>query len=194
MLWPDGQINDKNGGFQNLGSLLKSGINAIKDCNKDTKVIIHTANAGSDGAARWFYDGIKSVDVQYDIIGLSYYCFVHGTIHNMQEVVADMKSRYGKPVIIAETSYVFEGNPPWGGHLCEGYPATPVGQANNFHDVQAAASNGGAIGVFYWEPTWLEIKGNGWDPNNIKGTGSVWANQAVFNYSGHLNTLIKWQA
>ncbi len=109
MLWPDGQINDKNGGFQNLGSLLKSGINAIKDCNKDTKVIIHTAFTQSDGAARWFYDGIKSVDVQWDITGLSYYCFVHGTIHNMQEVVADMKSRYSKPVIIAETSYVFEG-------------------------------------------------------------------------------------
>ena len=27
-----------------------------------------------------------------------------------------------------------------------------------------AARNAGAVGVFYWEPTWYAIKGNGWDP------------------------------
>jgi arabinogalactan endo-1,4-beta-galactosidase len=191
MLWPEGKVQNNN--FTNIGLLLKSGINAIKDCNNNIQVIIHTANAGNDGAARWFYDGIKSVGVHWDITGLSYYCFFHGSMANMEKVVADMKSRYNKPVVIAETSYMFEGSAPEGQHLCEGYPATPVGQANNFHDVQKAARNGGAIGIFYWEPAWLVIKGNGWDPKNINGTSSGWANQAVFNSSGHINTLIKWQ-
>jgi arabinogalactan endo-1,4-beta-galactosidase len=191
MLWPEGKVQNNN--FTNIGLLLKSGINAIKDCNNNIQVIIHTANAGSDGAARRFYDGIKSVGVDWDITGLSYYCFFHGSMANMEKVVADMKSRYNKPVVIAETSYMFVGSAPEGQHLCEGYPASPVGQANNFHDVQKAARNGGAIGIFYWEPAWLVIKGNGWDPNNINGTSSGWANEAVFNSSGHINTLIKWQ-
>ncbi len=57
----------------------------------------------------------------------------------------------------------------------------PVGQANNFHDEQKTARNGGAIGIFYWEPVWLVIKGNGWVHNNINVTSSGWANQSVFN-------------
>jgi len=192
MLWPEGKVNNNN--FTNLGRLLKSGIKAIKDCNTNTQTIIHTADADSDANAKWFYDGIKSVGVNWDITGLSYYCYYHGSMANMEKVVADMKSRYSKPVIIAETSYMFEGNAPGSKGLCSGYSATPSGQANNFLDVQKFASNAGAIGVFYWEPTWLVIKGNGWDPLNINGTSSGWANQAMFNSAGHLNTLIKWQS
>ncbi len=62
-------------------------------------------NVASD--ARGFYDGIRAQGVQWDMTALSYYCYWHGSMSGMAGVVSDMKSRYGKPVILAETAYPF---------------------------------------------------------------------------------------
>jgi arabinogalactan endo-1,4-beta-galactosidase len=197
MLWNDGKVI--NSDFTNLSLLLKQGYNAVKACNTGTQVIIHTADADSDAHARWFYDGIKARGVSWDDTGLSYYCFWHGSLANMTSVVSDVRSRYGKPVVIVETAYPFtsanadsEPNSVAGSAPCSGYPATWSGQASNFTAVQNAARSGGAIGVFYWEPTWYAISGNGWDPANINGTGDQWDNMAIFDWTGHINPNVRW--
>lgn len=195
MLWNDGKV--VNNDFTNLSLLLRAGADATKACNGGTKVIIHTANADSDAHARWFYDGIKAKGVNWDITGLSYYCMWHGTLSTLYDVVADMRSRYGKDVVIAETAYPFTtanadstGNSVTSG--CSGYPLTWTGQAANFTDVQNTARNAGAIGVFNWEPTWYAVPGNGWDPADINNSGDGWDNMAVFNWTGRLNPAIRW--
>jgi arabinogalactan endo-1,4-beta-galactosidase len=197
MLWNDGKVVNNN--FTNLSLLLKQGYNAVKACNSGTQVIIHTANANSMANARWFYDGIRAKGVNWDVTGLSYYCYWHGSMSNMTSVVSDVRTRYGKPVAVVETAYPFtaanadsEGNVISSSTPCSGYPATWTGQANNFTAVQNAARAGGAIGVFYWEPTWYAIAGNGWDPANINGTGDQWDNQAIFNWTGQINPNIRW--
>lgn len=195
MLWDDGKV--VNNDFTNLSLLLKAGYNATKACDGATKVIIHTADADSDAHARWFYDGIAAKGVAWDITGLSYYCMWHGSLSNMASVVADMRSRYGKDVVVAETAYPFTaanadgtGNSVTSG--CAGYPLTWEGQAANFTAVQNAARGAGAIGVFYWEPTWYAVAGNGWDPANIAGSGDGWDNMAVFDWTGHVNPNVRW--
>ncbi len=105
MLWNDGKV--VNNDFTNLSLLLKAGYNATKACNSSTQVIIHTADADSDTNARWFYDGIKAKGVNWDITGLSYYCMWHGTLANLYNVITDVRTRYGKPVVIAETAFPF---------------------------------------------------------------------------------------
>jgi arabinogalactan endo-1,4-beta-galactosidase len=195
MLWNDGKVVNNN--FTNLGLLLKSGYNATKACNGGTQVIIHTANVESD--ARWFYDGIRAQGVQWDITGLSYYCYWHGSMSNLASVVSDMRSRYGKPVILAETAYPYTTanydsttNIISSAQPCAGYAATPAGQAANFTAVQNTARNAGAIGIFYWEPTWYAVPGNGWDPADIGNSGNGWENQAVFDRNGRLNPNVRW--
>jgi arabinogalactan endo-1,4-beta-galactosidase len=195
MLWSDGQVSNNN--FANLGLLLKQGYKAVKACNSGTQVFIHTADANSDSNARWFYDGIKGQGVSWDVTALSYYCFWHGSMSNMTSVVSDMKSRYGKPVVIVETAHPFtlsnaDSTTNVVGSTCSGYAATWQGQAQNFTDVQSAARSGGASGVFYWEPTWYAVTGNGWDPHNISGSGNNWDNMATFDWTGHMNPYIKW--
>ena len=195
MLWNDGKVI--NNDFTNLSLLLKQGYYATKACNGGTQVIIHTADADSDAHARWFYDGIRAKGVPWDITGLSYYCNWHGTMDNMSWVVSDVRNRYGKPVVIAETAAPFTLNNADGtgnsiNSACSGYPATWNGQGAAFTAVQNAAKNGGAIGVFYWEPTWIATPGNGWDPANINGTGSGWDNMAVFNWTGVFNSQVRW--
>lgn len=196
MLFTDGEVISNN--FTNLGLLLKQGYSAIKACNSGTQVFIHTSDSNSDANARWFYDGIKAQGVSWDVTALSYYCFWHGSMSNMTSVVSDIKSRYGKPVVIIETAYPFTtGNADSTPNLvsgapCSGYAATWQGQASNFTDVQNAARSGGASGVFYWEPTWYAVTGNGWDPTNINGSGDNWDNMALFDWTGHFNPNIHW--
>ena len=199
MLWPRGQIVNSN--FAPLAGLLKQGYNATKACNSGTQVLIHTANSDSLTNARWFYDGIRAAGVQWDITALSYYCMWHGTLANLYNVIADMRTRYGKPVVVVETAYQFtsadadsEKNSIPGTVLCDNIPSTSAGQAQQFTWVQNTARNAGAIGVFYWEPTWYAIKGNGWDPANMNGTGDGWDNMAVFDWGGKVNPHIKWSA
>jgi arabinogalactan endo-1,4-beta-galactosidase len=195
MLWDDGKVINSN--FTNVALLLKAGYNATKACNSGTQVVIHTADADSDANARWFYDGIKAQGVAWDITGLSYYCMWHGSLANLYNVIADVKSRYGKSVIVAETAYPFttanadsEANSV--STTCSGYPATWAGQASEFTAVQNTARNAGAIGVFYWEPTWYAIAGNGWDPAHMTTTGDQWDNMATFDWTGHVNPSIVW--
>jgi arabinogalactan endo-1,4-beta-galactosidase len=195
MLWDDGKVI--NNDFTNLSLLLKSGYNATKACNSGTKVIIHTADADSDAHARWFYDGITAKGVTWDITGLSYYCMWHGTLSNLSSVITDVKGRYGKPVVIAETAYPFtsanaDSTANSVTSTCSGYPATWAGQGSEFTAVQNTARSAGAIGVFYWEPTWYAVPGNGWDPANINGSGDGWDNMAIFNWTGNVNPNVVW--
>lgn len=197
MLWNDGKV--VNNDFSNLATLLNAGYDAVKACNPGTQVVIHTADADSDANARWFYDGIRAKGARWDITGLSYYCPWHGTLATMGNVVSDVRTRYGKPVVIAETAYPFTtANADGTGNsvttTCSGYPATWDGQAANFTAVQNTARAAGAIGVFYWEPTWYAVPGNGWDPANISGSGDGWDNMAIFNWTGHVNPGVRWTA
>ncbi len=197
MLWPQGQVVNNN--FAPLASLLKQGYNATKACNNGTQVMIHTADADSMSNARWFYDGIRAQGVTWDITALSYYCMWHGSLANLHNVITDVRTRYGKPVVIAETAYQFTtgnadgtGNSIPGTVLCDNIPATWAGQAQQFTWTQNTARNAGAIGVFYWEPTWYAVPGNGWDPADINGSGNGWDNMATFDWTGRVNPSIRW--
>jgi arabinogalactan endo-1,4-beta-galactosidase len=196
LLWPAGRISNNN--FANAAALLKAGYSAVKACSSSTQVALHIAAGGDNGTSRWWFDGMQRQGVQWDVTAESYYCFWHGSLSDMQSNVADLRSRYGKPVIIAETSYPFttanadsQGNVITNSSPC-GYPATWAGQANAFAAILNAARAGGAAGVFYWEPTWIATSGNGWDPNNINGSGDGWDNQAVFDWFGKINPNIRW--
>ncbi|GIH15336.1 glycoside hydrolase family 53 protein [Rugosimonospora africana] len=194
MLWPVGQLTGGTGGWSNLAGLLVSGYNAVKAVSASTQVMLHIANGGMDSQARWWFDEAVAYHVPFDVIGLSYYSYWSGTFSGLQTTLADLASRYGKPIVIAETAYPFTlGNADSQGNnissssqLTSGYPATEAGQRTNFLAVInaiKAVPNGRGLGYFYWEPTWTAVAGNGWDPTN-PNSGDGWDNQALFNWSG----------
>ncbi|KAJ9467769.1 arabinogalactan endo-1 [Diplonema papillatum] len=196
MLWQDGKV--ENGSFSALASLLKAGRAGVKACDNDVKVIIHTAFVNNPTQARTFYDGIQAEGVAWDILGLSYYCYSHGTFEAMQQLVRNVSQRYITPVCLMETAYPFttlnndsQPNVITSPEPCSPYLATPEGQGAFFADVQQAAADAGAVGVFYWEPAWVAVAGNGENPYNTS-TGDAWENQAGFNFSHQWNRLFKW--
>jgi len=187
MLWPDGDYNH----FDNLAALLKEGYRAVKDSSVSTLVMLHIAEGGNNDLARWWFDNITRRDVPFDVIGISYYPFWHGSLAQLQSNLDDISSRYEKDVIVVETAYAFTDqeddflpNIFTSAMVSPGYPLTPEGQQAMLRDVMSvvrAVSNGRGLGFFYWDATWTAVKGNGWDSTDPM-SGNAWENQALFDF------------
>ncbi|GGK93872.1 hypothetical protein Sme01_58430 [Sphaerisporangium melleum] len=187
MLWEEGRASAD---FGRLAELLNAGSDAVRAVSSATKVVIHLAEGGNNSLFRWYFDNATSRGVRFDVIGASYYSYWHGTLAALQANLIDIRTRYGKPVFVAETAYPFTtGNADQLGNIITaatpypGYPATQAGQAAMFRDVISTARAAGALGVFYWEPTWTAVAGNGWDPAD-PSSGNGWENQALFDFTG----------
>ena len=220
-------------GFINVAKLLQEGSRAVREVAKSRKkeiaVALHYTHINRENypdEITRIAMSLKNYKIDYDIMGLSYYPFWDGTMANMQSVVKMFREEYGKKVMIAETSYPFTsedgdgfGNAFAGKEkdLVPGYPATVQGQARAVRDVCALSCEAGAIGVFYWEGTWIPVGkatednspkwekfGSGWassycakyDPEDggLYYGGGSWDNQAMFDFYGRpLESLKVWR-
>ncbi|GAA0820029.1 arabinogalactan endo-1,4-beta-galactosidase [Streptosporangium amethystogenes subsp. fukuiense] len=188
MLWEEGRSSN----FGNLAQLLNSGYSAVKAVSTSTRVVLHVAEGGNNPLFRWWFDSAAANGVNYDVIGVSYYSYWHGTLGALQTNLNDIASRYGKPVLVVETAYPFTtGNDDGLTNIITaatpypGYPASAAGQSAMLRDVMSvvqAVPNGRGLGVVYWEPTWTAVPGNGWDPAD-PSSGNGWENQALFDFS-----------
>ena len=191
MLWPDGDYEH----FDNLAALLAEGSRAVKDCSASTPVMLHIAEGGDNDLARWWFGNITRREVPFDVIGISYYPYWHGSLGELQYNLNDISARYDKDVIVVETAYAFTGeendhqeNIFTPSMEIPGYPLTPEGQRKMLRDVMAivrAVPDGRGLGVFYWDATWTAVSGNGWEPTDPE-SGNGWENQALFDYDGRV--------
>jgi arabinogalactan endo-1,4-beta-galactosidase len=148
--------------------------------------MIHIAS-GDNAEMRWFFDNLIANGVHFDILGLSYYHNWHGTFSEFSANLSDMATRYGKPIIIAETAYPFTlGWNDWTNNniglesqLAPGYPATEEGQTAFLQavvDMAKGIPNRQGAGVFYWGGEWIATS-----PQDTNG--SSWENQALFDFN-----------
>jgi arabinogalactan endo-1,4-beta-galactosidase len=192
MLWPLGWADAWSGdGWNNLGTLLRAGVAGAADApGKTPRIVLHFDQGGDNAGARKFFDRVVEQDVPFDVIGLSYYPFWHGTITQLRTNLDDLTARYAKDVMIVETQYGWTlqngdslGNFLWNDSLLvPGYPATPGGQigfASDLVSALAAVPGGRGAGIFYWQPEW--IPGIGWTP----GEGTPNDNLTMFDFTGH---------
>jgi arabinogalactan endo-1,4-beta-galactosidase len=187
MLWPDGDYNH----MDNLAALLKEGYRAVKDCSSSTLVMLHIAEGGDNDMARWWFGAMTQREVPFDVIGISYYPFWHGSLAELQNNLNDISARYKKDVIVVETAYAFtDENDDYLDNIAHssmatpGYPFTPAGQRAMLRDIMAivrAVPDGRGLGIFYWDATWTAVPGNGWEAANPQ-SGNAWENQALFDF------------
>ncbi|MFE5890067.1 arabinogalactan endo-beta-1,4-galactanase [Streptomyces sp. NPDC056462] len=198
MLWTEGSTDN----WSQLAGLLNSGHDAVKAVNPATTVALHLAKGGDLSGTRWWFDSAVANGVKFDAIGLSYYGYWHGSLHDFQTTLDDAAARYGKPVFVAETAYPFRLDSKDSheeiinttGELVSGYPANTAGQRRWMNDVTSiveAVPNGRGLGVFYWEATWTAVTGNGWDPTDAS-SGNGWENQALFGYDDTALSSMAW--
>lgn len=175
--------------------LFKSGCDAVREISetygKDIQILIHYTSIDQGYMLDHNAGLLEKYGVDYDVMGLSYYPYWDGTMENMQEVVKNITTKYGKKVVIAETAYPYttedgdgSGNSFSGeSGLVEGYDASVQGQADMIRDICAAANEAGASGVFYWEGVWIPVGGP--DENNSEKWekyGSGWASSYASDY------------
>jgi arabinogalactan endo-1,4-beta-galactosidase len=201
ILWPVGEVNDPSvpADYDNLATLLKAGVAGARAANPaghKLLIMMHYDQGGNNALSQAFFQNLVSEGVPFDVIGLSYYPFFHGTISQMKANVDALATQFHKPIVIAETQYPWtlaNGNSPIGdstgnfvwepSQLSTGYPASPGGQLSFVSDelsILAQVPDGLGAGLFYWAPDW--IPGVGWEPG--AGVGTPNANLTLFNSQG----------
>lgn len=189
--------NGCDGQWSNLRTVIKSGIQAVRDVEDASKikVILHVADPRN--VDWWFTNVVNAGEVvDFDIIGFSYYPIWHTTVPILQvsTSVASFKNKFNKDVMILETAYpwttdgndaytnIFGGQTPVGG-----FPYTNQGQLDMMKILTQEVIDGGGIGIIYWEPAWITS-----DMKDLWGTGSAWENNAFFDFNGELNSGIQF--
>jgi arabinogalactan endo-1,4-beta-galactosidase len=201
ILWPVGQVNDPSSpaDYVNLATLLKAGVAGARAANPpghQLLIMMHYDQGGNSALSQAFFQNLVSQGVPFDVMGLSYYPFFHGTLSQMKANVDALATQFHKKIVIAETQYAWtlaNGNSPVGdstgnfvwepSQLSTGYPASPGGQLSFVTDevsILAQIPGGLGAGLFYWAPDW--IPGVPWEPGN--GIGTPNANLTLFNSQG----------
>ena len=81
-----------------LSQLLNSGCSAVREVCPDCKIVIHTERSGVSSQTVNFYNYISDVD--YDIIGLSYYPFFHNTLSNLGTTLTNLQNQFPKSLFL----------------------------------------------------------------------------------------------
>ena len=175
--------NESNNGLAGYGALdalniiarmVHAGVDASRQVFPDIKTLVHLTNVKTPSSVYYFLDALKEEGADYDVVGLSYYPYLHGTLENLHHVMEEIVDRYHKPSWIVEASYGFtDAETPWASNAYNGanhenpggYLTGWQGQATMMADLVSTLSkvkgqNG--QGIFYWEPAWLPVRGSTW--------------------------------
>ena len=208
LLWPEGKVPN----YDNIATFVNAGIRAVRKADAAIPVMIHLDNGGNNALYREWFDNFTKRGEDFEIIGLSYYPFWHGSLQMLNDTMNDIAERYGKDLVIAEVSmgYTMEDYKNYEklsdeerkGYATRPalvekieYPMTKQGQYDFMEDFLNRISHikgGKGKGFFYWEPAWIPVPGSGWaTPASLKymndpgPCGNEWANQALFDYDGN---------
>lgn len=206
VLWDDGRIGGAVTDFQPLAALLSAGFAGVDDAllsGEHVEKVLHIDQGGDNNLYRWWFDGIVAAGVDFDIIGLSYYPFWHGTMGALKNNLNDLASRYGKEMLVVETAYGWTLEDGDGlsnsfytaEEATGGYPATVDGQTEYLRDLRDIVQNvpgGLGRGIIWWEPTWLPVEGANWGSEAGKADNAdsgvlsnPWDNQTLFDFQGN---------
>ena len=179
----------------NVRKLLTAGSKAVREAavnsGKEILVAVHYTNIDDMKKLDTLLTGLQVKEIDYDIVGLSFYPYWHGTMDDRKNASTHSRNTYGKKVYVAENAYCYTAEDGDGSansvegtdDLAEGYSASVQGQANEVRDVCAAASEAGAEGVFYWEGTWIPVGPADADNSDLwEKYGSGWASSYASGY------------
>lgn len=208
LLWPTGMVPN----WDTICRYVSAGVRAVREELPGAQVMVHLDDGGNHELYRIWFDHFFGLGGECDIIGLSYYPFWHGSLGDLAANMNDIAPRYGKDLIVVETSmgFTMESYGPWENladdarkgaatrpELVRGisFSMTPQGQAD-YTDAMLRilrnVPNGRGKGMFWWEPAWIPVPGSvwskpsGWEYVHEKGPGgNEWANQALFDFDGN---------
>lgn len=163
-----------NANWDRFGKLLNQAVKACREVCPDAKIVLHTERVAQVDVLKNFYDKMKSLDVDYDIIGLSYYPYFHGDMSVLDNALNTLQSRYPeKNIMIVETGYSYKWEVPGTTHsFTNKWPYSDEGQDKFAKDLVATLEKYKNVdGLFWW---WMEY-------NAFNTSLSGWYNAPLFN-------------
>ena len=159
-------VEEKGDDYANMCSLFNAGAKAVRAFDQNVKVVIHLTNPERTNQLINWAKRLADHQVDYDVLATSYYPYWHGTLDNLKSQFEEVRSKYGKDVMVAETSYAYTLEDSDGhdntvrtgnNDTLTNYPFTPQGQAECIRDIIEAVHEAGGLGVYYWEPAWITV-------------------------------------
>lgn len=155
--------------------LLRQAGKACREVCPRAKIIIHSERVPKVNVLLDYFDRIKTAQLDYDIIGLSYYPYFHGKLPVLDDVLTKLEARnYGKKIQIVETGYPSKWEVPGSTEKVD-YAYTVDGQKEYVTALINTLKNHPQVtGLSWW-----------WAEANAKGTSgdlsSGWYNASLFN-------------
>lgn len=182
--------------WKRLYAFLNSASKAVREVTPNAKIIIHIERSGDTNVAKEYYKRLESHNVDYDIMGLSYYPFYHGFLSALSTTLNGLATAVpNKKVHIVETSYYYQNyGSDYKYDTQKTWAATSAGQESYLSGlITELAKHKNVTGLYYWFP---EENGNGgasWSASKV--VLSNWLNRGLWDNSTHkaLPGLLKMQ-
>ena len=188
-LWNYGKVwNEFSNNWSNYAALVNEAIRAVNDVDDSIKIMLHHSSVEN---AIFFFNELDAFDVDFDIIGLSYYPqFQTKNLNLVQTKLNELATSFNKDILLVEVAYPFTLS--WNDNstnfigstdqILEEFSPSPEGQKAYLEWLISAIKtipNNRGIGFCYWAPDWVAFSGN----ENTSTSGSAWENQCMFDFN-----------
>ncbi len=176
MICPDGQITLQSGEtrethgefntpaqWEKFGCLLNAAARGVREASGDAppRMIVHFDLGGDWEKCRWFFENVERQNVDFDILGLSYYPWWHGTLADLRNCLTKMTERFEKPVMLVEIGFPWDPRDSAGQPL-SGIPPGPDGQVRFLREIKEiirALPSGRVQGMLWWGAEYQHVPG-----------------------------------
>ena len=169
--------------WDRFANLLKAAGRACREECPKAKIILHTERVAKVNILLNFYNQMRNKQVDYDIIGLSYYPYFHGDLGTLAIALNNVSNSYqDKDIMIVETGYSY--------HYSIGdldysstWPLTYEGQRKFTADLIAKLKPYAKVkGLFWWFPEANEygLGGNYWSVLHVNDN---WYNAGLWDHT-----------
>ncbi len=175
--------NSSEANWARFARLLTAAGNACREECPDAKIILHTERVPRPSTLQGFYNYMKNHDVDYDIIGLSYYPYYHGLLNVLNTALRTLQASYpDKDVMIVETGYSYEYDMGGSVDCSSTWPISQQGQRQFTIDlINKLKEFDNVKGLFWWFPEANEygLGGSNWSTLHVNAN---WYNAGLWNH------------
>jgi len=175
--------NSSEANWARFARLLTAAGNACREECPDARIILHTERVPRPSTLQGFYNYMKNHDVDYDIIGLSYYPYYHGLLNVLNTALRTLQASYpDKDVMIVETGYSYEYDMGGSVDCSSTWPISQQGQRQFTIDlINKLKEFDNVKGLFWWFPEANEygLGGSNWSTLHVNAN---WYNAGLWNH------------
>lgn len=164
--------------WDSFSTALKNASKACREVCPNAKIIIHTEQCANNPTLDVaFFKRIRDNEVDYDIIGVSYYPYFKGTVNNLNTGLKQLETNFpDKKIMIVETGCSYKYT--MGDKDKQYYPLTYEGQRQFTADlITMLNKHQNVTGLFWW---FLEANEYGLDWSTKRVTDG-WYNASLFD-------------